>query len=136
MEEKTSLRINRRKFLKGVSTATLAGALGKAEGSAGRESAEAREMVTSASEYYVRRGEKLRAVAMPLGGIGTGSIALAGDGGLRQWQIVHNVNHLAEVPHSFFAVWARAEGGRAVARVLQSSAHYDLSGFQAPPTTY
>ena len=135
MEEKTSLQINRRKFLKGVSTATLAGALGKAEGAAGRESAEAREMSASASDYYVRRGDRLRAVAMPLGGIGTGSIALAGDGGLRQWQVVHNVNHLAHVPHSFFAVWAKAEGEKGTARLLQSSAWYDQSGFRAPPTS-
>ena len=69
------------------------------------------------------RRDALRAVAMPLGGIGTGTIALAGDGSLRQWQI-HNVpNHGACVPHSFFAVWARRERPVAsTARVLQSAA--------------
>ena len=35
---------------------------------------------------------------------GGGSIALAGDGGLRQWQITNTVNHLAHVPDSFFAI--------------------------------
>src|SRR5438876_7923187 len=39
----------------------------------------------------VYRGEQLRAVAMPLGGIGTGSVALCGDGSLRQWQLCNNV---------------------------------------------
>ena len=35
---------------------------------------------------------------------GGGSIALAGDGGLRQWQITNTVNHVAHVPDSFFAI--------------------------------
>ena len=29
---------------------------------------------------------------------------MAGDGGLRQWQVVNEVNHLAHVPYSFFAI--------------------------------
>lgn len=78
-------------------------------------------------------GEALRAVAMPLGGLGTGTIALAGDGSLRQWQIANQVNHAACVPHSFFAVWAR-QGPKPVARVLQSAALYDHEG-PTPPTT-
>jgi uncharacterized protein (DUF608 family) len=72
---------------------------------------------------------------MPLGGIGTGSLALAGDGGLRQWQVVHNVNHLAHVPHSFFAFWGKPGEGTGVARVLQSSALYDQSDFVPPATS-
>jgi len=41
-------------------------------------------MLPSASECYVNRGERPRALAMPLGGIGTDSIVLAGDGGLHE----------------------------------------------------
>jgi len=52
--------------------------------------------------------EKLRCAAMPLGGIGTGTIALGGDGLLKQWQITNTVNHLAFVPNSFFAVRTRS----------------------------
>ncbi len=48
--------------------------------------------------------EKLRCSAMPLGGIGTGTIAIGGDGLLKQWQITNTVNHRAFVPNSFFAV--------------------------------
>ena len=83
------------------------------------------------------RGESLRAVAMPLGGIGTGTIALCGDGSLRQWQIHNQVNHLACVPHSFFAVWARRVRSteQPIARVLQSNAWYDTEGPAAPPTS-
>jgi len=74
---------------------------------------------------------------MPLGGLGTGTIALCGDGSLRQWQIHNQVNHQACVPHSFFAVWAQPAGptGEAVARVLQSSALYDSEGLPPPPTS-
>lgn len=53
---------------------------------------------------YVYKGEALRHVAMPLGGIGAGQIALGGDGGLRQWQIVNQINHQGFVPDSFFAI--------------------------------
>lgn len=69
----------------------------------------------------VYSGANLRAVAMPLGGIGTGTVALCGDGSLRQWQLNNTVNHIAYVPHSFFAVYAKADHGAPVARVLQSA---------------
>ena len=85
----------------------------------------------------IHRGEALRGLAMPLGGIGTGSIAICGDGSLRQWQIHNQANHVACVPHSFFAVAAgpvrRAENP--VALVLQSDALYDAEGPTVPPTS-
>ena len=79
----------------------------------------------TAIKMPVYRGENLRAVAMPLGGIGTGTVALCGDGSLRQWQLNNTVNHMAYVPHSFFAVRVKPERGPAVARVLQCAALYD-----------
>ena len=36
--------------------------------------------------------------------IGGGCIAIAGDGGLRQWQVSNHICHLAHVPDSFFAI--------------------------------
>ncbi len=49
-------------------------------------------------------GENLRHFALPLGGLGTGTVALAGNGALRQWQL-HNIgNHEGHVPDSFFAL--------------------------------
>jgi len=91
----------------------------------------------TARERKVYRGEALRAVAMPLGGIGTGSIAICGDGSLRQWQIHNQANHVACVPHSFFAVFARPvrRAENLVALVLQSDALYDTEGPVAPPTS-
>ncbi len=53
------------------------------------------------------KGDNLNCVAFPLGGLGTGNLALAGDGSLRQWQIINNVNHLGYIPNSFFFIQAR-----------------------------
>lgn len=64
-----------------------------------------------------------RHVVMPLGGIGTGNLALGADGGLRQWQL-HNIgNHRGELPGSFFAV-----------RISQWEPPFDaVRVLQAPP---
>lgn len=43
-------------------------------------------------------------VAMPLGGIGTGNLALGADGALRQWQLHNTGNHRGDLPGSFFAL--------------------------------
>ncbi len=67
-------------------------------------------------------GEGVRAMAMPLGGIGTGQVALGGDGGLRQWQLINQSNHLAFVPDSFFALRTSASPApdTGEVRILQS----------------
>ncbi len=56
---------------------------------------------------------------MPIGGIGTGSIWLDGQGRLSVWQIFNNLNE-TRVPDSFFAVRAKVDGKEAVARILQT----------------
>jgi hypothetical protein len=86
----------------------------------------------SRTPRLVYEGEHLRALAMPLGGIGCGSVAICGDGGLRQWQILNNICHHAHVPHSFFAVRAQTGAAEPVARVLMSAAHYDDKFEPAP----
>src|SRR5882724_168752 len=80
------------------------------------------EMVTTQKPPgFAYRGEALRHVAMPLGGLGAGQIALGGDGGMRQWQIVNQVNHLGFIPDSFFALRACCtEPPLDVIRILQS----------------
>lgn len=67
----------------------------------------------------IYRRDGLAHVAMPMGGIGAGSIALCGDGALRQWQIFNNVYEPARLPYSFFALFARERGKEGAARVLQ-----------------
>nr|BFE55624.1 hypothetical protein GCM10020063_001500 [Dactylosporangium thailandense] len=62
-----------------------------------------------------------RHIALPLGGIGTGSFAIGADGGLRQWQLTTIGNHLGTLPNSFFALRvARTEPPVDVLRVLQA----------------
>jgi non-lysosomal glucosylceramidase len=79
------------------------------------------------------QGANARHVAMPLGGVGAGQIAIGADGGLRQWQIFNQVNHAAFVPHSFFAIRATTiEPPLDVIRILQSSATLDLPEGQTP----
>ncbi|HVU79228.1 MAG TPA: GH116 family glycosyl-hydrolase [Gaiellaceae bacterium] len=58
---------------------------------------------------------------MPLGGIGTGNVAICGDGSLRQWQL-HNIgNHAGSLPWSFFALRvSRIEPPLDTIRILQA----------------
>jgi len=137
MARKKGPRIDRRTFLKGVGGGAASLAVPSAGATKAGETSSAPALPSAASraDRVVYRGEQLRAVAMPLGGIGAGAIALAGDGGLRQWQVVHNVDHVAHVPGSFFAFWGKPAGGEAAARVLQSSALYDQIRFKPPLTS-
>jgi len=63
-------------------------------------------------------------IALPLGGIGTGTVSLGGRGDLRDWEIA-NRPAKGFVPGSwfggkpFFALHARPSGGKAVTRVLE-----------------
>jgi len=67
--------------------------------------------------------DRRRAVAMPLGGIGTGNVAISGTGGLKQWQLHNQGNHLGFVPQSFFGLRVSStEPPLSVRRVLQSPA--------------
>ncbi len=75
-------------------------------------------------------GASLQKVAMPLGGIGTGSVALHGTGRLVQWQIFNMIDKRCQVDDSFFAI--RTETGkRVVARVLQEGDLGDLPGVES-----
>ncbi len=77
-------------------------------------------------------GEKLRCAAMPLGGIGTGTIALGGDGLLKQWQITNTVTHKAFVPNSFFAVRTRTMSNskeKPISRALMCTNPHDNNDF-------
>lgn len=64
-------------------------------------------------------GESLKEIAFPLGGIGTGTVSLGGRGQLRDWEIFNRPAKGKDLPYTFFSVWARQEGGDAVARVAE-----------------
>lgn len=62
---------------------------------------------------------KTRAISFPLGGIGSGSVGLAGNGRLIDWEIFNAPNKRSFNGYSHFAVKAETEDGRLLdARVL------------------
>lgn len=79
---------------------------------------------------HVYRGANLQHVAMPIGGIGTGTIWLDGQGRLAVWQIFNRYDE-NRVPDSFFAVRAQAHGGTPIVRTLQTTAEDSLQPMTA-----
>ncbi|GAA1354065.1 non-lysosomal glucosylceramidase [Streptomyces beijiangensis] len=78
-------------------------------------------------------GEHTRQIALPLGGIGTGTVSLGGRGDLRDWEIV---NRAAKgfVPDNAFAVLRCSRpGGEAVTRVLESALRPPFEGPHGHP---
>jgi len=89
--------------------------------------------ISEALQGHNYQGAALRHVAMPLGGLGAGQIALGGDGGLRQWQMVNQVNHRGFVPDSFFALrTACIEPPFNTTRILQSREVHAFEARQTP----
>jgi non-lysosomal glucosylceramidase len=64
-------------------------------------------------------GDHLRRVAMPLGGVGTGTVSLGGRGDLRDWEIVNTPAKGFTPDKTFFAIRMQAKGEDAVTRVLE-----------------
>src|SRR5581483_7973339 len=107
-------RRSRRKFLTEVGGAmALTGAPGLA-------SVSSKSSAASVSSYpNIYKGRKLRMIAFPLGGIGTGTISLGGRGQLRDWEIFNRPDKGNSPAFCFFSIWAKS-AGRTVARVLES----------------
>ena len=85
--------------------------------------------------------DHLARIALPLGGIGTGTVSLGGRGDLRDWEIMNRpAKGFVPAPRfgaaPFFALYARPAGGTPVARLLEGPldlAHCEgASGSTAP----
>ena len=63
--------------------------------------------------------DHLLRLALPIGGIGTGTISLMGNGALRHWEIVNRPAKGFSPQHSFFCIWAERDGDSPVTRVLE-----------------
>ncbi|MFZ1767710.1 MAG: GH116 family glycosyl-hydrolase [Caldilinea sp.] len=72
---------------------------------------------------FIYQGAKTTQISFPLGGIGAGSIGLAGNGRLIDWEIFNRPNKGSVNGFSHFAVRAEADGRVLDARVL----HGDLA---------
>lgn len=74
-------------------------------------------------DYFLYRGAKTSQISFPLGGIGTGSIGLAGNGRLIDWEIFNRPNKGSVNGFSHFAIKAEKGDQLVDARIL----HGDLT---------
>ncbi|UCH35024.1 MAG: hypothetical protein JSV65_01340 [Armatimonadota bacterium] len=78
--------------------------------------------LTAQTRRKVYTGDGLTDIAMPLGGIGAGVVAIGGRGDLREWQIFNTCNSSCIVPGGFFAVRVDDGSGEPTGRLLQMDA--------------
>lgn len=64
-------------------------------------------------------GERLARIALPVGGIGTGTVSLGGRGDLRDFEIMNRPAKGFTPQHTFFALWTETPDGAPVARALE-----------------
>lgn len=76
----------------------------------------------------VYSGKHLKEISFPLGGIGTSSIGLAGNGCLLNWEIYNRPNKGSYNDYCHFAVKAEYPDGRVVTKVLMGDTTYNLTG--------
>ena len=72
-------------------------------------------------------GKKTKTISFPIGGIGTGSIGLAGNGELIDWEIFNRPNKGTRNGYSHFAIKAKV-GDEVVAKVLHGDTNESLMG--------
>ncbi|RLG93652.1 hypothetical protein DRO37_07675 [Candidatus Bathyarchaeota archaeon] len=80
------------------------------------------------AKYFLYRGNRLREISFPIGGIGTGCIGLAGNGRLIDWEIFNRPNKGSVNGLSHFAVKAEVKGEVLDARVLTGDLPPPYSG--------
>ena len=76
-------------------------------------------------ELYAMDGQRTfhgdaREAAFLLGGIGTGNVSVGARGELRDWEIFNRPGKKDRLDYTFFALYAQEEGGKPLARVLES----------------
>ena len=81
-------------------------------------------------KYYDQ--EHLARIALPLGGIGTGTVSLGGRGDLRDWEIMNRpakgFNPGPEMTGTFFALYAKPAGEKPIVRAIEGP--MDLSLYE------
>jgi non-lysosomal glucosylceramidase len=74
------------------------------------------------------QGKKTREISFPLGGIGSGCIGLAGNGGLIDWEIFNRPSKGSVNGFTHIAVKAESNGTLLDERVLQGDSYPPFSG--------
>jgi len=87
------------------------------------------EELLSVGPQKTHRGEHLKEIAFPLGGIGTGCISLSGSGALVDWEIFNRPNKSYRPDMTFFTLFAQAEGGEPVFRVMEGRLQPSFQGW-------
>lgn len=80
------------------------------------------------SKNFVYKGSRTNEISFPLGGIGTGSIGLAGNGRLIDWELFNRPNKLSCNGFSFFAVKAENASEVKAANVLNGNLQKQFTG--------
>src|SRR3954447_18762976 len=65
--------------------------------------------------------EHLARIALPLGGIGTGTVSLGGRGDLHDWEIVNRPAKGFTPSNCFFALYTQTADGNTVTRALEGA---------------
>jgi uncharacterized protein (DUF608 family) len=141
MNPKDEGRLDRRGFVKtvGLGLGSLAARGPAAAGAAGSTTPEEAALLADGGWPSLRGydASHLARVALPIGGIGTGTVSLGGRGDLRDFELMNRpakgfVPAAAAAP--FFAVRVRERGRPAVARVLEGPLPEDaLEGSHGSP---
>ena len=87
------------------------------------------EELKSVGPQRVFSGRTLRQIAMPVGGIGTGSISLGGRGQLQDWEIFNRPNKGFRPQSTFATLWVRQTGRAPLTKVLESPVQPPYSGW-------
>ena len=73
-------------------------------------------------------GEKRKQVAMPIGGIGTGTVSIGGRGELRDWEVMSRPAKGYNPSNWFFALYAKSPGKASVTRALEGALQPPFEG--------